>query len=187
MRLGQIIQRALIQCGEDVADLEEYRELLTGYANEGYHRILREAYRPQRRAELYAEKGGVVSIATLRRAVEIKDVAQGGKSIPYTYRPMEKTLQIIGAKEGDEIEVTYTHDEPDMSDGNDEPRIPEEAHGALADYATYRYLTNGNLVKQQRAQAFLRSYFEAMRSIRPFGVLDGGLKNWKNLYSATQG
>lgn len=187
MRLGQIIRRALIQCGEDIADLEEYRELLTGYANEGYHRIIREAYRPQRSATIYAEEGGIASIAMLKRAVEIKSVTRGGKSMPYAYRPTEKALEVIGAKEDDEITVIYTHDEADLTEGDEEPRIPLEAHGALADYATYRYLMNGNLVKQQRAQAFLASFLEAMRKIRPFGALDGGLKNWKNLYSATRG
>lgn len=187
MHFGQILQRALIQCGEDVADLEEYRELLTGYVNEGYHRILREAYRPKKQQTLYIEAGGIASISVLKRAVEITHVARGGKSMPYVYHPMERALEVVGAKEGDEISVTYTHDEPDMVDGDDEPRIPETAHGALADYATYRYLINGNLVKQQRAQAFLRAYVDAMRRVQPYGGADGGMKNWNNLYRATRG
>lgn len=187
MRFAQIIQRALTQAGEDAADMEEYRQELAGYVNEGYHRIIREAYRPYRRVEIEVEEGALVSTATLRNALEIRSVTVNGRARNYAFRPYERALEVIGARSGDEAAILYTHDEADMTDSEEEPKLPEYVHGALADYATYRYLLNGNLNKQQRAQAYLQHFMMAMRSLKPYGELDGGVRNFRNLYRATRG
>lgn len=186
MRLGQIVKRALEQAGEDAADLEEYRDQLTGYVNEGYHRMIREAYRPMRRAVLTVEDG-TVSTASLRMAVEVRRVTQNGRRLAFDYLPFDRALLVQGAQDGRDAEVEYTHDEEDMTDAEEEPRLPEAAHGALADYGTYRFLLNGNLNKQQRAQAYLQHFMLALRAIRPFGAQGGGVKNWSGLYEATRG
>ena len=186
MRLGQIVKRALEQAGEDAADLEEYRDQLTGYVNEGYHRMIREAYRPMRRAVLTVEDG-TISTASLRGAIEVRSVKQDGRTIRFDYLPFERALLLSGAKDGADAAVEYTHDEDDMTDAEEEPRLPETAHGALADYGTYRFLLNGNLNKQQRAQAYLQHYMLALRAIQPFGRQGGGVKRWTGLYEATRG
>lgn len=59
---------------------------------------------------------------------------------------------------------TATHDDeyPKLAEGSDEPRLPEWAHRAIADYATYLVYRNGNGMKQSRGMAFLQS-FEGVR------------------------
>ena len=49
-----------------------------------------------------------------------------------------------------------------LSSGSDEPEIPEWAHRAIADYATYMVYRNGNLSKQNRAVPFYQM-FEQVR------------------------
>jgi hypothetical protein len=46
-----------------------------------------------------------------------------------------------------------------LSDANN--LLPERVHPALADYATYRILMNGNALRQQRSQAFLSNFEDA--------------------------
>jgi len=43
--------------------------------------------------------------------------------------------------------------------------LPDWAHSAIADYATYRILLTGNGTKQQRAQAFYASYGETLSKL----------------------
>ena len=57
-----------------------------------------------------------------------------------------------------------------MEDGSDEPQIPEWAQAYLADYICYRYLSNGNPVKQRQAQFYLNSFLRGMQRLRPQGM-----------------
>ena len=76
-------------------------------------------------------------------------------------------------------EVSY----PDMKSGSDVPRIDETAHAALCDYACWRFLSNGNLAKQSRAQHYSQRFYAAMRMLRPQGM--GSVTGYRGLYAVT--
>lgn len=78
-----------------------------------------------------------------------------------------------------------------FENGEDEPdaRIPEWMHPAIVDYALYMWFRDGNLVKQQRAQAYLGRFHEFVNAMPTYkddeakkGQADG---RWalKNKYS----
>lgn len=63
----------------------------------------------------------------------------------------------------------------------DAPNLPEYAHRALADYATYMVYRNGNPQKQQRGYAFLSSFSEALGYIRAQGGVEGKVRHFINI------
>lgn len=70
-----------------------------------------------------------------------------------------------------------------LTDGST-PALPEHAHPAIADYATWLMYRNGNPVKQQRGQAYLASFNEALLSLKTAAdeaLLASGLR-MRNLY-----
>lgn len=63
--------------------------------------------------------------------------------------------------------------------------LPEHVHPALADYATYKMLSNGNAQKQARAGAFYSSYLNAKTTLKSEAqeaaeVLNEGVFTFKN-------
>lgn len=59
---------------------------------------------------------------------------------------------------------TQKHTASLLSRDTDIPDLPEWAHRAIADYATWLVYRNGNPVKQQRGYAF-RSAFDQVKSL----------------------
>lgn len=63
--------------------------------------------------------------------------------------------------------------------------LPEHVHPALADFATYKMLSNGNAQKQARAGAFYSSYLNAKTTLKSEAqeaaeVLNAGVFTFKN-------
>lgn len=52
----------------------------------------------------------------------------------------------------------HEHPYPLLVHDADQPQLPEWAHNALVDWATYMIYRNGNGMKQQRGMAYLSSY-----------------------------
>ena len=71
----------------------------------------------------------------------------------------------------------------EMTLETDEPMLPRRVHHALADYICFRHLSCGNMAKQAKAQFFLTSFHQAMRTLRPQGM--GSVKGYNNLYAQT--
>lgn len=69
----------------------------------------------------------------------------------------------------------------ELSVDTDEPDLPERAHGALADYATYRMYMTGNAQKQNRGAPFLAQYREMANDLGR--SREGYLPKFTNLYS----
>lgn len=63
----------------------------------------------------------------------------------------------------------------------DIPALPEWAHRALADYATWMIYRNGNAQKQQRGYAFRSAFDEVYQRIVADGGATGRVKNFKNI------
>lgn len=63
----------------------------------------------------------------------------------------------------------------------DVPLLPEYAHRALADYATYMVYRNGNTVKQNRGMAFYSAFLQVMSKLA--FEREGAGRQFKNIYS----
>lgn len=53
-----------------------------------------------------------------------------------------------------------------LAAGGDEPNLPEYAHRALADYATYMVYRNGNAVKQNRGAVFYSMFMGVLAQLK---------------------
>lgn len=182
MTYAQIKQLALRQLDEDPHDLEEYDELFSVYINEGYKTALMDYLKPRETYVLETDKNGDADLTGLRiRYIsEVTELPHGNCA----FAQMDAM--------GDKLHTTVTRGRvrivavvsyPDMVDGSEEPRLPDWSHGALADYACYRYLSNGNMAKQSKAQFYLQRYLTQMERIRPMAM--GSVTGLRNLYTAT--
>ena len=71
---------------------------------------------------------------------------------------------------------------PSLNKTSDVPKLPEYAHRALADYATYLVYRNGNAVKQNRGMAFYSAFLEVISKLK-YERGGAGRKQFKNLYT----
>ena len=61
---------------------------------------------------------------------------------------------------------------PVLVDNSDEPNLPEYSHRAIVDFATYMIYRNGNVVKQNRGQAYYSAFYETLTKLK----YEGGTK-----------
>lgn len=181
MTLANIMKLALRQLDEAAEDIAEYDELFKSYANMGYMIALRLFLKPRETFELTTDDQGSADISALpvMRVVEARN-AQG--------RPVRFSLSADGTamKTGEKeaaIRVLCEVEWPALEQDTDEPRLPQYAHPALADYICYRHLSSGNLAKQSRAEFFRQSFYQQMRTINPQGA--GSVTHLRNLYAVT--
>lgn len=73
-------------------------------------------------------------------------------------------------------------DYPPLQQLQDEPNLPEYAHRALADFATYMVYRNGNVVKQNRGMAFYSSFLQAASRLK-YESGGGSNRQFTNIYS----
>ena len=62
---------------------------------------------------------------------------------------------------------------PAFVDNSDEPNLPEYSHRAIVDFATYLIYRNGNIVKQNRGQAYYSAFYEVLVKLK----YEGGTRN----------
>ncbi|MBR3796919.1 MAG: hypothetical protein IKK34_12960 [Clostridia bacterium] len=181
MTLAGLMKLALKQLDETPEDISEYDELFRSYANMGYMIALRLFLKPRESFALRTDRDGRADICALPlgRVVQAEDehggaawfdVAADGSSVTTSVKNGRVTLL---------CEVEY----PPLRGDTDEPRLPEYAHPAIADYICYRHLSSGNLAKQSRAEFFYQSFYQQMRALRQQGA--GSVTRMKNLYSVT--
>ena len=183
MKLGQIVKMVMTQAGEDVEDTEEYREQIIIYVNEGLRRM-HERYKPTRTATLYPDEDGKISIAGIKGMDRITMVTtQDGRECRWEAAGEGKIAAGVGDGEG--VKIRYTFEAPEMLEETDEPELPQGAHMALADYATWRFYGNGNLAKQQRGEFYYRRFLMELEKITPKGLRGAGPPNFHGLYECT--
>ena len=64
---------------------------------------------------------------------------------------------------------------PKLTEGADEPNLPEWIHRYIADWATWLIYRNGNPQKQQRGRQYWQAFMELLSRLA-----DGGGKNGQN-------
>lgn len=181
MTFDQIKRMAAQQLDEDPADMAEIADLLCAYVNEGYQIALRDYAKPRERFTCRTDKRGHAPVDA-RRVLRVVTLMDGeGRNVPFALSADGQTIETGEADMAlfGEAEVAY----PDMKSGSDVPRIDETAHAALCDYACWRFLCNGNLAKQSRAQHYYQRFAAAMRMLRPQGM--GSVTGYRGLYAVT--
>lgn len=182
MTYAQIKQLALRQLDEDPHDMDEFGDLLGLYVNEGYQTALIDHVKPREVYTLKTDKDGKADLSGIRvrQIASVVDSKTGFNA----WAEMDSTGETLHTAVRDgEIKLTALVTYPDMTGEADEPRLPSWAHTALADYACYRYLSNGNMAKQSKAQFYLQSFFGRMSQLRPQAM--GSVTTMHNLYTVT--
>ena len=181
MTLASIMKLALRQLDEAAEDMSEYDELFKSYANMGYMIALRLFLKPREVLEIRTDSRGCAELDGLfiARVVEVRD--EQDRSVRFVMDGDGHTLHTGAAEQT--VSVLAEIECPPMTDGMDEPMLPEFAHPALADYICYRHLSSGNLAKQSRAEFFRQSFYQQMRAMTPQGA--GSVTRMKNLYMVT--
>lgn len=181
MTLAGIMKLALKQLDEAAEDISEYDELFRSYANMGYMIALRLFLKPRETFRLESDEGGRADIRALAigRVVEVRDGQ--GRSIFFDVEADGSAI-LTGAV-NTVLNVLCEVEYPPMTADTDEPRMPEYAHPALADYICYRHLSSGSLAKQSRAKFFESSFYQQMRAMTPHGA--GSVTRMRHLYEAT--
>lgn len=182
MTYAEIKQLALRQLDEDPHDMDEHDNLLSAYVNEGYQTALIDYARPREVYTLKTDEEGNADISGLR-ILHIAQVVEHPHGYS-AYATMDSTGETLHTAVRDgQVKLTALVTYPNMTEGSEEPRIPSWAHAALADYACYRFLSNGNMAKQSRAQFYMQRYLTQMERIRPQAM--GHVTGLRNLYAAT--
>ena len=181
MTLAQIMKLALCQLDEDPADIGDYEELFRMYANDGYHILVTEYYKPVETFRITTDENGHAHLTGLciDRIVTVKDE----NGLPVSYERTEDGECIRTAMKDTRLRIVGGVTYPPLEGMTETPRIPEHAHGTLVDYICFRHLSTGNLAKQSRAQAYQNSFYTGARRLRPQG--SGSVTRMKNLYSTT--
>lgn len=181
MTLGRIKWLALKMLDEAPEDIGEYDGLFKTYANMGYAIAVREYLRPREWRILSMDENGCVGLLGMgiSRVVELRD--RQGRRIPFSISA--DGAAICTQARDQELTAVCEVQYPEMDAETDEPRLPEFAHPALADYICYRHLSCGSMAKQSRAQFFLNSFLQQMRAIRQEGL--GSVTRLNALYEAS--
>ena len=181
MTLAQIMKLALCQLDEDPADIDEYRELFTLYANDGYHILLSEYYKPVTTLTVTTDENGYAPVEGMGilRVVLAKD--EDGHEVAARLTPDGAALKT--GRPDTQLVLPCEVERPLLERMEDEPELPEHAQSALVDYICFRHLSTGNLAKQSRAQAFQNSFYTTARRLKAQGR--GSVTRMKNLYAMT--
>lgn len=187
MTLSQIMKLALRQLDEDTEDVSEYEDLFRVYANTGYAIAVRGYLRPRELRELVTDEQGCAFTEGMdvERVIELTRADSGAAALERVpFIPLADGSGVHTGLAKTRLDALCEVRYPEMTEGADEPRLPQEAHAALADYICYRHLSSGSLAKQSRAKFFLTSFYQAMQRMRPAGT--GSVTARKNLYEATR-
>lgn len=182
MTLAGLMKLALRQLDELPEDISEYDELFRSYANMGYMIALRLFLKPREVFCVRTCEDGHADIRFLpiARVIEAKD--EQGRNVWFDMAADGHAV-ITHVNKGT-LHLLCEAEYPPLESETDEPRLPEYAHPAIADYICYRHLSSGSLAKQSRAQFFYQSFYQQMRALRPQGA--DSVTRMKNLYSATE-
>ena len=181
MKLAEIMQLALRQLDEDPADVSDYDDLFRRYANEGYHIVMRDQYKPRKMIRIETDEHGAADVSGLGivRVIELHGKHPGGVWFDLS---LDGT-KIFTREKSAALDAMVETEIPMLTLDADEPKFPEWAHSCLADYICYRHLSAGNAAKQQKAQFWLNSFYQTVRRIRPVG--QGSVTRHRNLYTVT--
>lgn len=104
---------------------------------------------------LFQTNNDITDLADFQPAIE-GYINEGYDRLAYAYDSMH-----IDDVASGETTARY----PKLSAANDTPAIPEWAHNAIANYATYLMYRNGNVVKQNRGVPYYQAFLEVLNRL----------------------
>lgn len=183
MTLLEIIQCTLINLGEDT-DAETVNEYKQGFGlvehvNTGYMQVCERNYRPCRVERVLLDADGCFLPSGLSSTVlfieGVYPEGGAGKGAPKAHYALpDSKVRVLNAR-NENVDVAYRYLPCVLENDTDVPLFPERFHDCLADYATYRVMGTGSVIRQQRAQFFLAEFERKRQMIRPWGAEMGGL------------
>ena len=181
MTLSDIMTLAMRQLDVPPEDISEYDAVFRRYANMGYQIAVRQYARPRESFELETDGEGCADIGVLpaARIVEVKSAQ--GRPVRFCLCADGKTIRT--GEKGAKVLLLCEVERAELTRDLDEPKLPEYAHAALADYVCYRHLSGGNPLKQSRAEAYRQSFYQQMQLLRPQGA--GSVTGMRGLYEVT--
>ena len=156
MTLAEIRKRALFQAGEQEGALGDMAQVVTQYINEGQQALCPRGIPCEEEVEV---QGGLCALGEGATDMVHLRAADGREVLNYR---MENG-QLSGLADG-----TYTalllREAAKLSRDTQQSELPESCHGALADYAAWRLLSNGGRTQQLRAEFYRQRFLmEAAR------------------------
>ncbi|NLG25046.1 MAG: hypothetical protein GX558_06795 [Clostridiales bacterium] len=150
MTRAAIRARALEQAGEPEPLTGALLDALNGYIDEGYLALCADGLPETRQIEV---SGGLAAIDELavREVLSVFDALGGARAFALGGGYLRVT------PDGTYAVRLLASPTPLAQDG-DQPALPEEFHGALADYAAWRLLSTGGRAQQLRAQHYAQCF-----------------------------
>ena len=165
MTLDQITAAALEQLGRgnDALTRHAWQDKCTQLANEGLMDL--GAYLDLVTTEtVTAESGGLIRLSALSRpARRVLYARRNGRILPVGPGPESGTVRTLG---GGETEITYLYLPRLLSNGTDEPDLPEQAQMLLPLFICMRECSTGDEKTQTRADRLLQLYREGRAAAR---------------------
>ena len=136
----------MAQSGDQAGALGALDEVLTGYINEALLTMMDEGVITTQ--QVTVTDGGTAPLN--REILEVVSLTDAqGREKEYTL-----TSQGIEVTPDGTYTARFRLTPPPLSDAQDEPQMPQSFQGALADYATWRLLSNGGRAQQLRAETY---------------------------------
>lgn len=183
MTLLEIVEQALINLGEDpdAETVEEYKQGfgIAEHVNSGYMQVCERDYRPCRVEQVALDEDGCfLPSALVYTVLFIEGVypeGKAGQGAPRAHYALpDSRVCVLNAKE-ETVDVVYRYLPDMLMNDTDAPLFPERFHDCLADYAAYRVMGTGSVIRQQRAQFFLQEFERKRQMIQPWGTELGGM------------
>jgi hypothetical protein len=162
----QLIQMTLRKLDRpiDSGTVALYKERLIGYFNEALMDLSAE-FRPWRR-DILSVTNGQADLSDLpRTCLKVLAARVNGQRRLFYYGSTRGTILFPGMEDGD-VELTYRYLPALLEELTDEPQLPEEIQGLLAEYAAARERSRFDAASQNAARIDLTLYRERKGQLR---------------------
>lgn len=165
MTLKELIEKTLVNINEDLDSetVAEYREEIVGYINDAYLDICIHRLKPEKTAEVMTDEHGKIEKDQLPQDFICVEKVYSVKGKPVFFY-MEKGAPVTYCK-NDTLQMQYRYQPERLENDGDTPYLPDWAHYALSDYATWRKMMKGTRIRQLRGEVFYVQYLEVCSKI----------------------
>lgn len=162
MTLRQLLLRVNAQIGDLHDFTQERRSLSVQYINEAY-RDMMHVFRPRKCFEMEHIQGEFALLDVDDTCACIERILQEGKEKSYL---IDGATVVVQDASPLPLTIEGKYLPSLLLEDDDVPDLPEGAQGALADYATWRFLLCGSKEWRARADAFHAAYLNMRAHLR---------------------
>jgi len=156
MTLAEIRKRALFQAGEQESALGDMAQVVTQYINEGQQALCPRGIPCEEEVQV---QNGVCALGEGVTGIVRLETADGREVLSYRMQN-----GVLSALADGRYRAMVLRETANLSRDGEESELPEACHGALADYAAWRLLSNGGRTQQLRGEFYRQRFMmEAAR------------------------